>query len=124
MKRELGLGRCGLACCLCSKNDRCGGCSAGDCPEQDWCENRKCSLEKGIEHCYHCPTNCRSGMQANMKSYGFGLFAKRYGEDALLDCLAANEGRGIVYHRKDYNGDYDGFDSVESLFEFIRTGKR
>lgn len=23
MKRELGIGRCGLACCLCSENDKC-----------------------------------------------------------------------------------------------------
>ena len=48
MKRELGIARCGLACCLCSENDRCSG-----------------------------------------------IF-----------------------------GDYDGFDDVEHLIEFIRTGKR
>lgn len=27
MKRELGIARCGLACCLCSENDHCGGCA-------------------------------------------------------------------------------------------------
>ncbi|MDO5310962.1 MAG: DUF3795 domain-containing protein, partial [Clostridia bacterium] len=26
MKRELGIARCGLACCVCSKNDECRGC--------------------------------------------------------------------------------------------------
>ena len=124
MKRELGLGRCGLACCLCAKNDHCNGCSSGDCPDQDWCENRKCSLEKGLDYCYNCPSNCRSGLQANLKPYGFGQFAQRYGMETLLDCLEANEKRGIVYHRQDFNGDYDGFDSVEELFEFIRTGER
>ncbi len=26
MKRELGIARCGLACCLCSENAECKGC--------------------------------------------------------------------------------------------------
>ena len=124
MRRELGIGRCGLACCLCSENDHCNGCSAGDCPDQDWCENRKCSLEKGIDYCYDCPSNCRSGMQASMRPYGFGLFVKRYGMEALLNCLEANERRGVVYHREGLSGDYDGFDDVEELIAFIRTGER
>ena len=48
MKRELGIARCGLACCLCSENEHCNGCNSGDCPDKDWCENRKCSLEKSV----------------------------------------------------------------------------
>ena len=124
MKRELGIGRCGLACCLCSENGQCNGCDAGDCAGKDWCENRRCSLEKGIGHCYECPSNCRSGMQSGIRPYAFGLFAKRYGEAALLDCLEANEKRGVVYHRDGFDGDYDGFDDAEALIEFIRTGKR
>ena len=51
MKRELGIARCGLACCLCSENAHCGGCDSGGCPGTAWCENRKCSLEKGLAHC-------------------------------------------------------------------------
>ena len=124
MKRELGLGRCGLACCLCAKNDSCKGCNSEDCPDHDWCANRKCSLEKGIGHCYECPENCREGMQANIRPYAFGLFARRYGEEALLDCLEANEKRGIVYHREGLSGDYDGFEDIEALFDFIRAGRR
>lgn len=54
MKRELGIARCGLACCLCSQNESCAGCNSGECHDKDWCENRKCSLEKGCEHCYDC----------------------------------------------------------------------
>lgn len=38
MKRELGIARCGLACCLCSENDHCSGCNSGDCPDKEWCE--------------------------------------------------------------------------------------
>ncbi len=40
MRRELGIARCGLACCLCSENEHCGGCDSGDCPDTGWCENQ------------------------------------------------------------------------------------
>lgn len=42
MKRELGIARCGLACCLCSENDQCHGCQFDECPGSDSCENRIC----------------------------------------------------------------------------------
>lgn len=48
MKRELGIARCGLACCLCSENDKCKGCDWDGCNGVSWCENRKCSIEKDI----------------------------------------------------------------------------
>lgn len=124
MKRELGIARCGLACCLCSENDHCSGCDSGDCPDKDWCENRKCSLSKNISHCYECEKNCRKGLLGKIKPYGFTEFAKRYGETALLDCLERNEQNGVIYHREGINGDYDDFTDAEALIEFIRTGKR
>ena len=62
MKRELGIARCGLACCLCSENEQCGGCDSGHCPDYDWCETRKCSLEKGLAGCWLCEDiSCRKG---------------------------------------------------------------
>lgn len=91
MKRELGIARCGLACCLCSENDKCSGCNSGDCPDKDWCENRKCSISKNISHCYACGDECRKGLLGKIKPYAFTLFVKRYGEDELLDCLERNE---------------------------------
>jgi len=124
MKRELGIARCGLACCLCSENENCGGCDSGCCPDFDRCENRKCSLARGISHCHVCPEDCRRGLLGKIKPYGFTLFIKRYGMDALLDCLERNEKQGVVYHRQGYDGDYDDFDDVEALIRFIRTGAR
>ncbi|MCM1135842.1 MAG: DUF3795 domain-containing protein [Clostridium sp.] len=124
MKRELGIARCGLACCLCSKNTDCNGCVSGECPDKNWCENRKCSMEKGISHCYVCREDCRKGFLGKIKPYAFTLFAKRYGEEELLNCLERNDERGIVYHREGISGDYDGFDDVEKLIEFIKTGVR
>lgn len=124
MKRELGIARCGLACCLCSENEHCGGCNSGDCPGKDWCENRKCSMAGGFAHCFDCEKDCRKGLLQKIKPYGFTLFAKRYGEKALLDCLERNEKAGVVYHREGITGDYDDFEDVESLIRFIRTGER
>lgn len=124
MKRELGIARCGLACCLCSENTVCGGCSSDDCPDREWCENRKCSAEKGLAHCYECRELCRNGLLSKVKPYGFTLFAKRFGEEALLDCLERNEKLGVVYHREGIIGDYDEFDDVEELISFIKNGER
>lgn len=124
MKRELGIARCGLACCLCSENDTCGGCDSGACPDKARCENRKCSVDRGFAYCSDCPEDCRKGLLGKIKPYSFTLFVKRYGEEALLDCLARNEEQGVVYHRQGIRGDYDDFDDAEELIRFIRTGKR
>jgi len=59
-----------------------------------------------------------------IKPYAFTEFLKRYGEECLLDCLKRNEEKGIVYHREGISGDYDEFEDVESLIEFIKTGRR
>ena len=123
MKRKLGIARCGLACCLCSENERCDGCDSGECRDRDWCENRKCSMNRGIGHCYECGENCRKGLLGKMKPYAFTQFARVYGEDELLDCLERNERRGVVYHREGITGDYDAFDDVDALIRFIRTGR-
>lgn len=123
MKRELGIARCGLACCLCSENKICNGCTSGHCPEKDWCENRKCSIEKGIEHCYECDENCKKGLLSKIKPYAFTQFVKRYSESYLLDCLEKNEKRGVLYHRNGIIGDYDKFDDVEELIDFILNGQ-
>lgn len=124
MKRELGIGRCGLACCLCSENAHCNGCSSGECPDKDWCENRSCSIAKGLEHCYECDQDCQKGLLAKIKPHAFTVFAERYGEDMLLDCLERNEKKGIVYHREGITGDYDDFADEEELIRFILTGNR
>lgn len=124
MKRELGIARCGLACCLCGENENCGGCRGENCHDKEWCENRKCAMGKEIGYCFECAEECRKGLLQKIKPYAFTLFARRYGLETLLDCLERNEKNGVVYHREGITGDYDDFDDVESLIEFIRTGKR
>ena len=124
MKRELGIARCGLACCLCVENSQCGGCHSGQCSGISWCANRRCSIEKGFSSCAECSENCRKGLLKKMKPYAFTLFVRRYGVNRLLDCLEANEKKGIVYHRTGITGDYDSFDDPEELIHFILTGTR
>ena len=132
MKRELGLARCGLACCLCSENVECKGCRRDGfkdlswCKDADFCENRRCCLEKDIAACWTCgESDCRKGLFAEkIKALGFTEYARRYGVEALLDRLEENEKNGIVYHREGIMGDYDEFDNVEDLIRFIDTGKR
>ncbi len=99
MKRELGIARCGLACCLCSENVVCNGCNSGECPDKEWCENRTCSIKKGISNCFLCEIDCKKGLLAKLKPYGFTIFAKRYGLETLLDCLERNEKNGVEIGR-------------------------
>lgn len=124
MKRELGIARCGLACCICSENTHCSGCHSEECSGKEWCENRKCSIEKSLKYCFLCPDSCDKGLLSKIKPRGFTEFAKRYGIDKLLDCLEKNERNGIVYHREGISGDYDDFTDVEDLINFIQTGQK
>ena len=132
MKRELGIARCGLACCLCSENVKCKGCGEDGfleldwCKDAEWCENRKCCIAKDITSCYECgEVGCKKGLFAEkIKPLGFTEFVRRYGKEELLDCLERNEKAGIVYHREGIMGDYDDIDDFEQLIEFIKTGKK
>ena len=123
MRREFGIARCGLACCLCSENIKCDGCNSEGCSEYNGCENRLCSIQKKIDHCYECEEDCKKGLLQKIKPYAFTLFIKRYGEEELLNCLERNEENGVIYHSKGIMGDYDDFDDVEKLIEFIKNGK-
>ena len=66
MKRELGIARCGLACCLCSENEHCRGCNSGDCPDKEWCENRSCSINMNIDNCFLCEMECETHKSADV----------------------------------------------------------
>lgn len=125
MKKELGIARCGLACCLCSENGSCAGCLADGCTDKDWCEIRKCTIEKNVSRCFECENaeNCGKGILSKQKPKAFTLFAKMYGKERLLECLERNENNGVVYHRSGIVGDYDDFENVSELMNFIENGK-
>ena len=58
------------------------GCGSNGCPDNDICENKKCSIAKGLTHCYECEENCGKGLLGKIKPYAFTLFAKKYGEES------------------------------------------
>ncbi len=125
MKKELGIARCGLACCLCSENESCAGCLADSCTGKDWCEVRKCTIEKSILHCYECENaeTCGKGILSKQKPKAFTLFAKKHGTERLFECFERNEKNGIIYHISGISGDYDNFENVTELLNFIENGK-
>lgn len=41
-----------------------------------------------------------------------------------MDCLERNGRSGVIYHRQGITGDYDEFEDIEMLMEFIKTGRR
>lgn len=122
MKRELGIAKCGLACCLCAEHTNCKGCHAEDCAGKEWCENRRCSMEKGLSYCFICAEQmCRKGILQKEKPYALTVFARKYGVDVLLDCLEKNEKNGILYHRTGIIGDYDN-KTMEEVFNLLLNG--
>lgn len=129
MKKEFGIARCGLACCLCSEGVRCSGevectgCESGKCAFAPNCENRRCSIEKGLKGCYECSEECEKGLLGKVKLRAFITFIRRYGIEKFFECLERNEQSGIVYHRQGITGDYDDFDNVEDIISFILNGK-
>ena len=84
---------------------------------------RACSAARGLSHCYECAEPCRKGILSKIKPRAFTVFARRFGEGHLLDCLERNEAAGIVYHREGIVGDYDDLDDLEELIAFIETGQ-
>lgn len=132
MKEELGIAKCGLACCLCSENKECKGCKKQGylelswCKDAEWCENRKCTIEKNLAGCYECDNkNCNKGLfKDKIKPLAFCEFIRRYSMQDLINCLKRNEENGIIYHREGIIGDYDEFDNIEDVIYFIKTGKR
>ena len=124
MKRELGIGCCGLACCLCAK-EGCSGCKKDGCPDAAWRKSLKCSREKGYDGCWVCEHfPCADNpMLAKLKPRAFAAFVRQYGIEKLMDCLARNEALGVVYHEPDtIIGDYDRCQDEAAIFELLLNG--
>ena len=127
MRRELGIARCGLGCCVCIAQNDCEGCNSDLCRYKDYCQSRKCTIGKGLRYCAECSeTDCRKDVLKDLRPRAFNEFIRRYGAEKLMDCLERNEAAGIVYHRSetDLYGDYDVPDTMEGIIRFILTGEK
>ncbi|MVB11689.1 hypothetical protein CAFE_24120 [Caprobacter fermentans] len=126
MDRAKGVAYCGLACCLCGKNETCAGCRNDGCREKDWCKSFRCCREKGLNGCWECAEfPCENRMFQKPKVTAFAKFLAKYGKKSLMDLLERNESAGVVYHRSGITGDYDleTEEKVESLLETARLKK-
>lgn len=124
MKRELGIARCGLACCVCCENADCVGCHADGCKDREWCENRKCTIKKGLDGCWQCTDfPCNSPMLAKPRVRAFAEYIRKFGAERLMDKLAQNERAGVLYHYPDQLvGDYDCFTGRDEIWDAIDNG--
>ncbi|MDO5110679.1 MAG: DUF3795 domain-containing protein [Clostridia bacterium] len=126
MNRELGIARCGLACCLCSDEikrmgaEPCTGCESGKCAFAPQCKSYHCSKEKGLKGCYECDAICEEGVLGKAKVKGFIAFIQRYGLEAFMDRLEENEKKGVVYHRAGVVGDYDDCQNAQEVIAMLK----
>lgn len=125
MNRDRGIAYCGLACCVCSQNETCPGCRNNGCTDKEWCKNFTCCQSKELNGCWECDQfPCENSMLDKPKALAFATFAARFGEKTMMDCLAANERAGIVYHQPGtIRGDYDIPDTQEGIIRLLLYGK-
>lgn len=120
---EKGLAMCGLACVLCSVQD-CPGCKARGCEHESDCTVLRCVTEKGLNGCYTCPDfPCEEKMLKGTRKRAFNRYARRFGQETLLQRLQSNHERGVVYHRPDgILGDYDLPETEDAVLRLIHFG--
>ena len=103
MRRELGIARCGLACCLCSENADCGGCA--ECQDKETCENRRCSIERGLESCAACPEEaCRKGLLGQLRPRGFFGLSGGLARSGCWTAWRRTSGGGLSTTAADFRG--------------------
>lgn len=116
----VGIACCGLACCLCSKNEHCSGCNLGDGPDKDFGREPQMFYSKGNNMVMSVKR-----IAARVCYRKISCIASHYlqndTEKNYYIVLNSNKQNGVVYHRKGIVGDYDVFDNIEKLITFIRT---
>ena len=124
VKRELGIARCGLACCLCTENAKLRRMR----PVRAGRGMRQPALYVGARPrpLLRVPgrrASAKRGCSARSSPARSRALRGRTAEAALLDRLEAGERDGMVYHRAGVEGDYDAFPSAEALIAFLERGR-
>ena len=106
---EKGIAYCGLACCVCSENERCPGCRQDGCLDKETCRHLICCREKGLEGCWACPEfPCGQPLFQKPRVRAFCTLAARYGTENLICRLGEQAAQGVQYHWPgQLIGDYD-----------------
>lgn len=124
-QQEKGIGPCGLACVLC-REEKCPGCHAKGCTDQDTCAVHRCCGEKNLNGCWECSAfPCDQPIFQNTRTRAFVRCAKEDGLELFMKNLARNFTQGVVYHTpNDLPGDYDLPASEPEVIHLLRTGRR
>lgn len=119
IRKELGVGYCGLVCALCSENTECVGCKARGCENVDNCKCFMCCTSKHYDSCADCSEfPCEDSILIKQRIRTFCKFRKEYGEETLIQCLLENEKKGIHYHyENELVGDYDACEDEKEIYE-------
>ncbi len=118
---------CGLVCGKCHVRETCDGCknTARLCSRSSICFQRACCIQKNLDGCWECDDfPCGQDMHGpthDLRIRAFVQFIRDEGKGSLIDCLVANEARGIYYG---YQRDYDGLASEEEVIQLLRSGGR
>ncbi len=119
---------CGLICGLCHPDGSCGCKGDNHCGKRaspNGCYQHTCCISKGIEGCWACSeAPCGVDMLApeKIKLRAFIRCIKEDGIDRFVEYIAANDAKGIVYHRCGITGDYD-LATEEAVLALLRTAK-
>lgn len=119
-----GIAFCGLACCVCSENKNCDGCTKDNCQDRGNCKNYNCCKSKNLHGCWECGDfPCNSPMLIKLRVKTFSDYIFKNGLNPLICALKNNEEHGVLYHYSgQLTGDYDLFHSEEELIQFINRG--
>lgn len=125
MDRAKGIAFRGLACAVCSENNHCPRCRSNGCTNKESCKNYLCCRTKGLDRCWECGNfPCSGTILDKPRIRAVARFARNYGVERLIECLARNERAGIEYH---YPGklteDYDLPDSEAGITSMILDGR-
>ncbi len=119
---------CGLICSLCRSDGSCfckGENHCGKRLSEKGCYQYNCCTAKELAGCWECSeAPCGMDMLApeKIKLRAFIRCIKEDGIDRFSQYIAANDKRGIVYHRCGITGDYD-LETEEAVLALLRTGK-
>ena len=126
-KEKIGLGYCGIACCLCGLyNKGCSGCFAGVASGFD-CSVGKCAAGKGVDGCYACSEYpCEEKILQGKRSKAFTRYVQEFGTEALIERLRVNSESDITYStnvKRTEDDDYDKCDTEQDIFELLINGR-
>lgn len=119
---------CGLICALCQPETVCSCKGNNHCGKRlspQGCYQYNCCRAKGLSGCWECEdAPCGKDMLApeKIKLRAFVQCIKEDGLEQFSQYIAANQEKGLVYHRTGIMGDYD-LETEDAVLALLRSAK-